>query len=121
MVTSRSAGITTSRARSRRAYRFPKRQVRLAKTIEGTRGISLQAAMRAKAEIAPDFRQPSSRRQGRFCRNRLTGHALCANMSETSSSSTITVGRGKKSHFDKHEQERSEERRVAKERRSRWS
>src|ERR1035437_1402949 len=31
--------------------------------------------------------------------------ALCANMSETSSPSTITVGRGKKSHFDKHRQD----------------
>jgi hypothetical protein len=31
---------------------------------------------------------------------------LCANMSETSSPSTITVGRGKKSHFDKHEQDK---------------
>src|ERR1017187_8210058 len=30
--------------------------------------------------------------------------ALCANMSETSSPSTITVGRGKNSHFDKHGQ-----------------
>jgi hypothetical protein len=30
---------------------------------------------------------------------------LCANMSETSSPSTITVGRGKKSHFDKHRQD----------------
>ena len=28
--------------------------------------------------------------------------ALCANMSETSRPSTITVGRGKKSHFDEH-------------------
>jgi hypothetical protein len=32
--------------------------------------------------------------------------ALCANMSETSIPSTITVGRGKKSHLDKHEQNR---------------
>jgi hypothetical protein len=31
---------------------------------------------------------------------------LCANMSETGSPSTITVGRGKKSHFDKHEQDK---------------
>jgi hypothetical protein len=31
--------------------------------------------------------------------------ALCANISETSIPSTITVGRGKKSHLDKHEQE----------------
>ena len=31
---------------------------------------------------------------------------LCANISETSSPSTITVGRGKKSHFDKHEQDK---------------
>ena len=31
---------------------------------------------------------------------------LCANMSETSSPSTITVGRGKKSHFDKHGQDK---------------
>ena len=30
--------------------------------------------------------------------------ALCANISETSCPSTITVGRGKKSHLDKHEQ-----------------
>ena len=30
--------------------------------------------------------------------------ALCAKMSETSRPSIITVGRGKKSHFDKHEQ-----------------
>jgi len=29
--------------------------------------------------------------------------SLCANMSETSSPSTITVVRGKKSHFDKSE------------------
>ena len=29
---------------------------------------------------------------------------LCAKMSETSRPSIITVGRGKKSHFDKHEQ-----------------
>jgi hypothetical protein len=29
---------------------------------------------------------------------------LCANISETSSPSTITVGRGKQSHLDKHEQ-----------------
>jgi hypothetical protein len=33
-------------------------------------------------------------------------HALCANISETSSPSTITVGRGKKSHIDKHEQDK---------------
>src|ERR1039458_6116061 len=31
---------------------------------------------------------------------------LCANISETSRPSTITVGRGKKSHFDKHEQDK---------------
>ena len=31
---------------------------------------------------------------------------LCANMSETSSPSTITVGRGKKSHFDEHKQDK---------------
>ena len=31
---------------------------------------------------------------------------LCANMSETGSPSTITVGRGKKSHFDKLEQDK---------------
>ena len=31
---------------------------------------------------------------------------LCANMSETSIPSTITVGRGKKSHLEKHEQVR---------------
>ena len=30
---------------------------------------------------------------------------LCANMSETSRASTITVGRGKKSHFDDHKQD----------------
>ena len=34
------------------------------------------------------------------------GATLCANISETSSPSTITVGRGKKSHFDKHEQDK---------------
>src|ERR1035437_2881962 len=32
--------------------------------------------------------------------------SLCANMSETSSPSTITLGRGKKSHFDKHGQDK---------------
>jgi hypothetical protein len=32
--------------------------------------------------------------------------ALCANMSETSSPSTITVGRGKKSHFDNDGQDK---------------
>ena len=31
--------------------------------------------------------------------------ALCANMCETSSPSTITVGRGKKSHLDEHGQD----------------
>jgi len=31
--------------------------------------------------------------------------ALCANISETGCPSTITVGRGKKSHLDKHEQD----------------
>src|ERR1700694_5520170 len=31
---------------------------------------------------------------------------LCANISETSRPSTITVGRGKKSHFDEHEQDK---------------
>ena len=31
---------------------------------------------------------------------------LCAKMSETSIPSIITVGRGKKSHFDKHEQDK---------------
>ena len=36
----------------------------------------------------------------------IVGGALCANMSETGSPSTITVGRGKKSHFDKHEQDK---------------
>jgi len=36
----------------------------------------------------------------------LTGAALCANMSETSSPSTITVGRGKKSHFDNQKQDK---------------
>jgi hypothetical protein len=33
-------------------------------------------------------------------------YPLCANISETSSPSTITVGRGKKSHIDKHEQDK---------------
>jgi hypothetical protein len=32
--------------------------------------------------------------------------ALCANISETSCPSTITVGRGKKSHFDEHKQDK---------------
>ena len=32
--------------------------------------------------------------------------ALCANMSDTSRPSTITVGRGKKSHFDEHKQDK---------------
>jgi hypothetical protein len=32
--------------------------------------------------------------------------ALCANMSETSSPSTITVGRGKKSHFEEYKQDK---------------
>ena len=32
--------------------------------------------------------------------------ALCANMCETSRPSTITVGRGKKSHFDEHKQDK---------------
>jgi DNA repair exonuclease SbcCD ATPase subunit len=32
--------------------------------------------------------------------------SLCANISETSSPSTITVGRGKKSHFDNHKQDK---------------
>ena len=32
--------------------------------------------------------------------------SLCAKMSETSSPSIITVGRGKKSHFDEHEQDK---------------
>jgi sugar phosphate isomerase/epimerase len=31
---------------------------------------------------------------------------LCAKMSETSRPSTITVGRGKKSHFDEHKQDK---------------
>jgi hypothetical protein len=31
---------------------------------------------------------------------------LCANMSETSRPSTITVGRGKKTHFDEHKQDK---------------
>ncbi len=31
---------------------------------------------------------------------------LCANISETSRPSTITVGRGKKSHFDEHKQDK---------------
>jgi hypothetical protein len=31
---------------------------------------------------------------------------LCANMSETSRPPTITVGRGKKSHFDDHKQDK---------------
>src|ERR1035437_6379418 len=31
---------------------------------------------------------------------------LCANISETSRSSTITVGRGKTSHFDEHKQDK---------------
>ena len=37
-------------------------------------------------------------------RRQTASTALCANMCETSSPSTITVGRGKKSHFDKHGQ-----------------
>jgi hypothetical protein len=32
--------------------------------------------------------------------------ALCANISETGRPSTITVGRGKKSHFDEHKQDK---------------
>src|ERR1700723_1519836 len=36
----------------------------------------------------------------------LCGVALCAKMSETSRPSTITVGRGKKSHFDDHKQDK---------------
>ena|ERR1035441_1081579 len=32
--------------------------------------------------------------------------ALCANMCETSRPWTITVGRGKKSHFDEHKQDK---------------
>jgi hypothetical protein len=35
-----------------------------------------------------------------------TSVPLCANISETSSPSTITVGRGKKSHFDEHKQDK---------------
>ena len=35
-----------------------------------------------------------------------SGKTLCANISETSRSSTITVGRGKKSHFDEHKQDK---------------
>ena len=35
-----------------------------------------------------------------------TAYPLCANMSETGSPSAITVGRGKKSHFDQHEQDK---------------
>ena len=31
---------------------------------------------------------------------------LCANISETSCPSTITVGRGKKSHLDEHKQDK---------------
>ena len=31
---------------------------------------------------------------------------LCANINETSRPSTITVGRGKKSHFDEHKQDK---------------
>ncbi len=34
------------------------------------------------------------------------GDALCANISERSRPSTITVGRGKKSHFDEHKQDK---------------
>ena len=33
-------------------------------------------------------------------------YTLCANMSETGSPSAIIVERGKKSHFDKHEQDK---------------
>jgi len=36
---------------------------------------------------------------------KLPAPALCANISETGCPSTITVGRGKKSHLDKHEQD----------------
>src|ERR1022692_1018320 len=36
----------------------------------------------------------------------IVGEPLCANMCETSRPSTITVGRGKKSHFDEHKQDK---------------
>ena len=39
-----------------------------------------------------------------YCLLGLLAVTLCAKMSETSRPSIITVGRGKKSHFDKHEQ-----------------
>jgi hypothetical protein len=35
-----------------------------------------------------------------------SGSAHCANMSEKSRPSIITVGRGKKSHFDEHKQDK---------------
>jgi hypothetical protein len=38
---------------------------------------------------------------------------LCANISETSCPSTITVGRGKKSHLDEHKQDKYFFRRAA--------
>jgi hypothetical protein len=37
---------------------------------------------------------------------KLHGSALCANIGETSCPSTITVGRGKKSHLDEHKQDK---------------
>ena len=46
----------------------------------------------------------STRREG-FERV-LSWVALCANINETSRPSTITVGRGKKSHFDEHKQDK---------------
>jgi SRSO17 transposase len=42
-----------------------------------------------------------------------SGRALCANISETSCPSTITVGRGKKSHLDEHKQDKYFFRRAA--------
>src|ERR1039458_9090722 len=47
--------------------------------------------------------EPAMARLVRHC---AWGNPLCANISETSRSSTITVGRGKKSHFDEHKQDK---------------
>src|ERR1017187_3335955 len=67
--------------------------------------LAFPAIFPAGAILIEKQEREKKRRAGLDGTSRGRAAALCANMSETSSPSTITVGRGKKSHFDKHSQD----------------
>jgi PRTRC genetic system protein E len=95
---------------------FVSSHLQMKNTLEKAKAEMDAASKAARAETRAKSKTAGKKDQPKTETTQLTATArtvepakpappLCANMSETSSSLTITVGRGKKSHFDKHEQE----------------